>query len=112
MEINLSRFNESISNFALETKEADKIQRAMDVLYFVIYSGMASIGSADFKVFDLDDGEYAYKELFNYHPDDIVDSEEEEEDNRKNLLVEINRVSHAAICVERLSDEKKIRRFI
>ncbi|MEF3309380.1 hypothetical protein PV433_10750 [Paenibacillus sp. GYB004] len=107
--IDIQTFLNEVTKRSIMDDAAAGMQRAMDLLYLVIYSPVVRIGDVDFSLFTLKDGERAYDAIRDYEADDIDDGDEEE--NKQNLLVEINRVGHAAGISSSLKAKKTPRRF-
>ncbi|MEF3304182.1 hypothetical protein [Paenibacillus sp. GYB003] len=109
--IDFLAFRNEVTKRAILDDAAASMQRVMDLLYLVIYSPLDRIGDVDFNLFSMNDGERAYQAIHEYHPDDVSDDEDEDEVNKHNLLVEINRVGHAAEIASSLKSRKTPRRF-
>jgi len=82
--IDLTSFKESVNRYAIPASVAENNQAAMTVLYLAVYSEITTLGPIDFESFQLKDGEKAYEELlYSYILDDIHDSLEDKEVNKR-----------------------------
>jgi len=109
LKVNFESFQQNVSEYSIG--EQSVIQKTMDLLLLVIYSPVTKIGEVDFNAFTITEGERAFEELHHYHPDDVCDELEDEDENKDNLLVEINRVCHMGNIASSMKTHGRKRRF-
>lgn len=84
---------------------ADSINRELQLLLDVCYIKMR-LEEIDFSSFSLEEAIDAYGEI-----DGFMVEEDEDEENRGNLLLEVNRCAHIAIKVKAINAHKKPKKF-
>lgn len=108
MKLNLHALMERVNERAVPSNELEECELAMTVLEIVCYSPITHFGEIDFDSFTFESAKRAFDELLEYYPDDFGDDENE---NKGNLLLELNRIAHLRNLVGTLKSSHKRRFF-
>lgn len=108
MNLNLGSLMEQVNKLAVPEEEIEERELAMRLIEWVCYSSKTQFGEIDFNSFPLEAAKRAFHELVAYCADD---SGGDEEENKGNLLLEINRIAHLKQSVNKLRSPKKRRFF-